>query len=188
MVIIIYFSVIVDDGVQFGDGCCVWYFVYILVGVCIGCGCFFGQNVYVGNDVCIGDNVKIQNNVFVYDVVMLEDDVFCGLSMVFINVYNLCLVVVCKDEYCCILVKQGVMLGVNSIIVCGIIVGCYVFIGVGVVINCDVFDFVLMVGVFVRQIGWMSCFGECLELLLVSVQFVEVVCLYIGDCYVLRGQ
>ena len=31
---------------------------------------------------------KIQNNVSVYDAVTLEDDVFCGPSMVFTNVYN----------------------------------------------------------------------------------------------------
>ena len=31
---------------------------------------------------------QIQNNVSVYDNVTLEDDVFCGPSMVFTNVYN----------------------------------------------------------------------------------------------------
>ena len=44
--------------------------------------------VKVGNDVVIGDNVRIQNNVSVYDAVTLEDEVFCGPSMVFTNVYN----------------------------------------------------------------------------------------------------
>ena len=35
----------------------------------------------------MGNNVKIQNNVSVYDNVT-ENDVFCGPSMVFTNVYN----------------------------------------------------------------------------------------------------
>lgn len=94
-----YESVIVDEGVQFGDGIKVWYFVYVSLGVCIGVCCLLGQGVYVGNDVVIGDGCKVQNNVLVYDVVMLEDEVFCGFSMVFINVYNLCVVIVKKDEY-----------------------------------------------------------------------------------------
>ena len=36
----------------------------------------------------IGDGCKIQNNVSIYDNVFLEDEVFCGPSMVFTNVYN----------------------------------------------------------------------------------------------------
>ena len=49
---------------------------------------FFRANVFIGNDVIISNNVKIQNNVSVYDSVRLSDDVFCGPSMVFTNVYN----------------------------------------------------------------------------------------------------
>ena len=82
-------SAIVDAGAELGDGCRVWHFVHISSGARIGVNCSFGQNVYVGNDVCIGNNVKVQNNVSVYDAVTLEDDVFCGPSMVFTNVYNL---------------------------------------------------------------------------------------------------
>ena len=57
-----------------------------------------GQNVFVGNDVKI-EIVKIQNNVSVYDSVRLEDDVFCGPSMVFTNVFNPRSAIVRKDEY-----------------------------------------------------------------------------------------
>ena len=44
-------------------------------------------------------DVKIQNNVSVYDAVTLEDDVFCGPSMVFTNVYNPRAAVTRKNEY-----------------------------------------------------------------------------------------
>ena len=134
-------SAIVDDGAQLGDGCRVWHFVHISAGARIGERCSFGQNVYVGNDVRIGDNVKIQNNVSVYDAVTLEDDVFCGPSMVFTNVYNPRSAVTRKDEYRRTLVKQGATLGANSTIVCGTTVGRYAFVGAGAVINRDVPDF-----------------------------------------------
>ena len=106
-------SAIVDAGAVLGEGCRVWHFVHISAGARIGKGCSFGQNVYVGNDVHIGDNVKIQNNVSVYDAVTLEDDVFCGPSMVFTNVYNPRAAVARKDEYRRTLVKRGATLGAN---------------------------------------------------------------------------
>ena len=84
----IHASAIVDVGAVLGTDCRVWHFVHISAGARIGKGCSFGQNVFVANDVRIGDNVRIQNNVSIYDAVTLEDDVFCGPSMVFTNVYN----------------------------------------------------------------------------------------------------
>lgn len=157
-------SAIVDQGAQIGDGSCVWHFVHICGGAKIGEKCSLGQNVFVGNDVVIGNNVKIQNNVSVYDAVTIEDDVFCGPSMVFTNVYNPRAAVVRKDEYRKTLIKRGATLGANSTIVCGIIVGEYAFVGAGAVVNQDAPDFALMVGVPAKQIGWMSRFGERLNL------------------------
>lgn len=181
-------SAIVDDGAQLGDGCRVWHFVHISAGARIGERCSFGQNVFVGNDVTIGNNVKIQNNVSVYDAVTLEDDVFCGPSMVFTNVYNPRSAVTRKDEYRRTLVRRGATLGANSTVVCGTTLGRFAFIGAGAVINRDVPDFALMVGVPARQIGWMSRFGERLELPLASDPPVEAICPHTGDRYRLAGQ
>jgi len=181
-------SAIVDDGAQLGDGCRVWHFVHISAGARIGARCSFGQNVYVGNDVLIGDNVKIQNNVSVYDAVTLEDDVFCGPSMVFTNVYNPRSAVTRKDEYRRTLVRQGATLGANSTIVCGTTIGRHAFIGAGAVINRDVPDFALMVGVPAKQIGWMSRFGEKLDLPVRSAEPVEATCPHTGERYRLAGQ
>src|ERR1039457_1278474 len=147
-------SAIVDDGAVLGDGCRVWHFVHISAGARIGERCSFGQNVFVGNDVHIGSNVKIQNNVSVYDAVTLEDDVFCGPSMVFTNVYNPRSAVTRKDEYRNTLVKRGATLGANCTIVCGVTIGEYAFVGAGAVINRDVASYALMVGVPAKQIGW----------------------------------
>ena len=160
----IHASAIVDAGAELGAGCRVWHFVHICAQARIGERCSFGQNVFVGNDVIIGNNVKVQNNVSIYDTVTLEDDVFCGPSMVFTNVYNPRAAVTRKDEYRRTVVRRGATLGANCTIVCGVTLGEYAFVGAGAVINRDVKPYALMVGVPARQIGWMSQHGEKLAL------------------------
>ncbi len=157
-------SAIVDDGVQIGEGCRIWHFSHVCSGAKIGKGVSLGQNVFVGNKVVIGDRCKIQNNVSVYDNVTLEEDVFCGPSMVFTNVYNPRSFIERKNEYRDTLVKRGVTLGANCTIVCGVTVGEYAFVGAGAVINKDIKPYALMVGVPAKQIGWMSEYGEQIPL------------------------
>ena len=156
-------SAIVDAGAELGEGSKVWHFTHVSAGARIGERCALGQGVYIGNDVLIGNNVRIQNNVSVYDAVTLEDDVFCGPSMVFTNVYNPRAAVARKDEYRRTLVRQGATLGANCTIVCGHTIGAWAFIGAGAVVQKDVPDFALMVGVPARRIGWMSRHGERLN-------------------------
>ena len=174
-------SAIVDDGAQIGEGSRVWHFAHICAGACIGERCSFGQNVFVGNDVEIGNNVKVQNNVSIYDAVHIEDDVFCGPSMVFTNVYNPRSAVTRKDEYRKTLIRKGATLGANCTIVCGVTVGEYAFVAAGAVINRDVKSYALMAGVPARQIGWMSRHGERLNLPLSGDG--EARCLVTGDTY-----
>jgi UDP-2-acetamido-3-amino-2,3-dideoxy-glucuronate N-acetyltransferase len=177
-------TAIVDDGATIGEGSRVWHWVHICSGAVIGKDCSFGQNVFVGNNVKIGNNVKVQNNVSVYDNVFLEDDVFCGPSMVFTNVYNPRSAVTRKDEYRDTLVKKGATLGANCTIVCGTTVGKFAFIGAGAVVNKDVPDYALMVGVPARQIGWMSEYGEQLDLPLSGN--AETTCQHTGKKYILQ--
>ena len=157
-------TAIVDAGAVIGADTRVWHWVHVSAGARIGSRCSLGQNVYVGSRVVIGDNVKIQNNVSVYDNVTLEDDVFCGPSMVFTNVYNPRAAISRKDEYRDTLVRRGATLGANCTIVCGVTIGEYAFVGAGTVVTRDVPDYALVVGVPARQIGWMSQYGERLEL------------------------
>ena len=156
-------SAIVDEGAQLGEGTKVWHFAHVSPGARIGAGCSLGQGVYVGNDVLIGDGCKVQNHVSIYDAVTLEDEVFCGPSMVFTNVYNPRAAVVRKHEYRRTLVKKGATLGANCTIVCGSTIGEYAFIGAGAVVQKDVAPHALMVGVPARRIGWMSRHGERLQ-------------------------
>lgn len=178
-------TAVVDDGAQVGGGTSVWHFSHVCKGAKIGSNCSLGQGVFVGNKVTIGDNVKIQNNVSVYDNVTLEDDVFCGPSMVFTNVYNPRAFVNRKSEFRNTLIRRGATLGANCTIVCGISIGSYAFIGAGALVNKDVLDFALVIGVPAVQIGWMSYFGEQLDLPLEGEQ--ETVCSRTGDIYRLQG-
>ncbi|MFP2770655.1 UDP-2-acetamido-3-amino-2,3-dideoxy-D-glucuronate N-acetyltransferase [Oceanisphaera sp. KMM 10153] len=179
-------SAIVDDGAQIGEGCRVWHFVHVCPGAVIGNGVSLGQNVFVGNKVTIGDHCKIQNNVSVYDNVHLEEGVFCGPSMVFTNVYNPRSLIERKDQYRNTLVKKGATLGANCTIVCGITIGEYAFVGAGAVINKDVPAYALMVGVPAKQIGWMSEFGEQLDLPLQGEATTS--CEHTGATYTLSGR
>ncbi|MHB1410790.1 MAG: UDP-2-acetamido-3-amino-2,3-dideoxy-D-glucuronate N-acetyltransferase [Acidovorax defluvii] len=178
-------SAIVDEGAQIGEGSRVWHFVHVCAGARIGKGVSLGQNVFVGNKVVIGDHCKVQNNVSVYDNVTLEKGVFCGPSMVFTNVYNPRSLIERKSEYRDTLVKKGATLGANCTIVCGATIGEYAFVGAGAVVTKNVPAYALMVGVPARQIGWMSEFGEQLDLPL-SGQ-AEATCPHSGARYVLNG-
>jgi len=160
--------------------------VHVCGGARIGKGVSLGQNVFVGNKVVIGDNCKVQNNVSVYDNVTLEEGVFCGPSMVFTNVYNPRSLIERKDQYRDTLVKKGATLGANCTIVCGVTIGEYSFVGAGAVVNKNIPAYALMVGVPARQIGWMSEFGEQLELPVNGEG--EVVCPHTSARYVLTGK
>jgi UDP-2-acetamido-3-amino-2,3-dideoxy-glucuronate N-acetyltransferase len=171
-------TAIVDEGARIGEGTRVWHWVHVSAGARIGGRCVLGQNVFVANDVVIGDNVRIQNNVSVYDAVTLEDDVFCGPSMVFTNVFNPRSHVSRKSDYRRTLVKRGASIGANATIVCGYTIGEYAMIGAGAVVTRDVPAYALMVGVPARRTGWMCQCGERLE-----SEKGEVTCRKCGSSY-----
>ena len=177
----IHVSAIVDSGATIGKDSRVWHFVHISAEAVIGERCSMGQNVYIGNKVVIGNDCKIQNNVSVYDNVTLEDGVFCGPSMVFTNVYNPRSFVDRKAEYMSTLVKTGASMGANCTIVCGNTIGKFAFIGAATLVNKDVPDYALMVGVPAKQIGWMSEYGERLDLPLTGN--AETNCIHTGTKY-----
>ena len=177
-------TAIVDKGAQIGSGSRVWQWAHVCSGAKIGSGVSLGQNVFVGNKVVIGDKCKIQNNVSVYDNVYLEEGVFCGPSMVFTNVYNPRSLIERKDEYRDTFVKKGATLGANCTIVCGTTIGAFAFVGAGAVVNKDVPPYALMVGVPARQIGWMSEYGEKLDLPLTGN--AQTTCEYTGQKYQLK--
>ena len=136
----------VDKDVEIGDGTRIWHFCNILKGSRIGKDCGIGQNVVIGPDARIGNNVKIQNNVSVYKGVTLEDDVFCGPSCVFTNVFNPRSSIPRMDEAKNTLVRKGATIGANATIVCGNTIGRFAFIGAGAVVTKNIPDHSLVYG------------------------------------------
>jgi UDP-2-acetamido-3-amino-2,3-dideoxy-glucuronate N-acetyltransferase len=150
----------VDEPSSIGEGTKIWHFSHVLPGCEIGSNCNIGQNVVIGPRVHIGNRVKIQNNVSVYEGVELEDEVFCGPSMVFTNVFtprsgtprN------SSADYLRTLVKKGASIGANATIICGNTIGEYAFIGAGSVVTKDVPPYAIVYGNPARIHGY-AC--EC---------------------------
>jgi len=138
-----------------------------------------GQNVMVGQGVRIGDGCKIQNNVSVYSGVTLEDDVFCGPSVVFTNVFNPRAFIDRKSEMLPTLVKKGATIGANATIVCGNTIGSYAMIAAGAVVTREVADFAAVGGVPARFMHWVGRSGEKLG--------ADLVCPRTGERYRLEG-
>ncbi len=150
----------VDEPAAIGNGTKIWHFSHVLPDCEIGENCNIGQNVVIGPRVRIGNRVKIQNNVSVYEGVDLEDEVFCGPSMVFTNVFtprsgtprN------SSADYLRTLVKRGASIGANATIVCGNTIGEFAFIGAGSVVTKDVPAYAVVYGNPARIHGY-AC--EC---------------------------
>jgi UDP-2-acetamido-3-amino-2,3-dideoxy-glucuronate N-acetyltransferase len=150
----------VDEGCDIGDNTKIWHFCHIISGTKIGANCNIGQNVVIGGNVVVGNGCKIQNNVSIYEGVELEDDVFCGPSMVFTNVYTPRSHVSRKNEYLPTPVRQGATIGANATIVCGNEIGAFAFVGAGAVVTKPVPTQALMMGNPAVQRGWMCKCGE----------------------------
>jgi len=157
-------SACVDEPCEIGEGTRIWHFSHVLKNSKIGRNCTIGQNVSIGPGAIIGDGCKVQNNVSVYKGVILEDNVFCGPSCVFTNVFNPRSEIVRMHEVRETLVRKGATIGANATIVCGHTIGEYAFIGAGAVVTRDVPDYALVYGNPAEKKGWMcKCGAQKLE-------------------------
>jgi UDP-2-acetamido-3-amino-2,3-dideoxy-glucuronate N-acetyltransferase len=158
--IFIHETAIIDFGAKIGAGTRIWHWTHVSSSAVLGERCNIGQNVFIADQVTIGKGCKIQNNVSLYKGVTLEDDVFCGPSMVFTNIFNPRANIRKMDQILPTIVKHGATLGANCTIVCGNTIGRYAFIGAGAVVTRDVPDYALVVGNPIKQIGWVCECGE----------------------------
>ena len=168
----------VDENVKIGEGTKIWHFSHILKNATVGRDCIIGQNVMVGPKVKIGSRCKIQNNVSIYEAVTLEDEVFCGPSCVFTNVYTPRALIERKNEFLPTLVKRRATIGANATIICGVTIGRYAFVGAGAVVKKNVSDHALVVGVPAKQIGWVCKCGLTLKFVKTKTK-----CSYCGSEY-----
>ena len=178
----IHSTAVVDEPVEIGEGTKIWHFTHIMSGARIGRDCIIGQNVFVGSGALLGNNIKVQNNVSVFDGVILEDDVFCGPSMVFTNVFNPRSFISRKKEFRKTLVRKGATIGANVTVVCGNTIGQYAFIGAGSVVTKDVPDYALVYGNPGKVKGWVC---QCAEE--INFRSGKAVCKACGKRYV-KGQ
>ncbi len=153
-------TAVIDEPVEIGEGTKIWHFTHVDSGAKIGRNCTIGQNVFIASGAILGNNVKVQNNVSVYSGVILEDDVFCGPSMVFTNVFNPRSFISRRKEFRQTLVGKGATIGANSTIICGHRIGQYAFIGAGSVVTKDVPDYALVYGNPGVVKGWVC---QCAE-------------------------
>lgn len=179
----------IDPGAVIGEGTKIWHFCHVLSDARIGRSCIIGQNVCIERGVIIGDRCKIQNNVSVYKGVTLEDEVFCGPSCVFTNVYNPRAFIERKHEFRPTLVQKGATIGANSTIVCGATIGRYAIIAAGAVVKDDVPDYAIVAGVPAHQIGWTCKCGTTLRAANGKDAKIQgdLKCSYCGNEYTMRS-
>lgn len=156
-------SSFIDDGATIGPGVKIWHCSHVMSGAVIGEGCSIGKYVEIGPGVSVGKGCKIQNNVSVFKGVTLEDDVFCGPSVVFTNVFNPRAHVRRMNEARPTLIRRGASLGANCTVVCGVTVGRYALVGAGSVVTRDIPDHALVFGTPARLKGWVCACGEKLD-------------------------
>lgn len=178
-------TAVIDEGADIRGGTRIWHWSHVCSGAYVGYNVTIGQNVFIGKNASVGDQCKIQNNVSIFDKVTLERGVFCGPSMVFTNVKNPRALIEKKNEFKATYVEEGVTFGANSTIVCGNNIGKYALISAGAVIVNDVKAYALMIGVPARHVGWVSEYGEKLNLPLTgnAVSY----CKHTNEAYVLDG-
>jgi UDP-2-acetamido-3-amino-2,3-dideoxy-glucuronate N-acetyltransferase len=153
-------TAIVDGPVEIGEGTKIWHFSHVMSGAKIGRNCMIGQNAFISSGAILGNNIKIQNNVSIFDGVILEDDVFCGPSMVFTNVFNPRSFISRRKEFRQTVVGRGATIGANATVVCGNKIGQYAFIGASSVVTKDIPDYALVYENPGRVKGWVC---QCAE-------------------------
>ncbi|MGX4803505.1 acyltransferase [Bradyrhizobium guangdongense] len=178
-------SAVVDAGARVGDYTSIWHFSHLEAGAVVGENNNLGQNTYIGNSAVVGNGCRLGNSVSVFSHVELEDFVFCAPFMVFTHIAFPRAAINRREVFKKTLVRTGATLGANSTVVPGITVGSGSFLGAGAVLTNSTKDWSLMLGAPARQKGWVSAYGEKIDLPLAGSG--EWRCLHTGDVYVLSG-
>jgi UDP-2-acetamido-3-amino-2,3-dideoxy-glucuronate N-acetyltransferase len=164
---------------QIGKDTKIWQFVVILPDAVIGNNCNINAHVFIENDVSIGNDVTIKSGVQLWDGIRIQDKVFIGPNVTFTND----LLPRSKqypERFLRTTIQEGASIGANATIIGGITIGRYAMIGAGSVITKDIPPFTLWYGNPGTHKGYVTKFGEVLDLNLSSK--------VTGLQYVLRNQ
>ena len=167
-----------------GLGTRLWQFVVVLPGAQIGQDCNICSHCLIENDVVIGDRVTVKSGVQLWDGLRLSDDVFIGPNVTFTNDKHP------KSQNTSfklvkIWIEAGASIGGGATLLPGVRIGAGAMVGAGAVVNKDVPAYALVVGVPARQIGWVSQYGEQLDLPLMG--HAQAACAHTGQRYVLTN-
>jgi UDP-2-acetamido-3-amino-2,3-dideoxy-glucuronate N-acetyltransferase len=178
-------TAVVEDGAKVGKYTKVWYFSHVAPGAVIGENCSLGQNTYVERNAVVGNACRLGNSVSIFSHVELEDFVFCAPYMVFTHISFPRAAVNRHAVFRKTLVRTGTTLGANSTVVPDVTCGIGTFLAAGSTLTKNSKDWSMMVGTPARQVGWVSAFGEKINLPLSGAG--EWRCKHTDDVYVLNG-
>jgi len=179
-------TAVVEPGALIGAFTSIWLFSHIDNGAIVGENCSLGQNTYVAPNAVIGHACRIGNSVSVFGHVELQDFVFCAPYMVFTHISFPRAAVNRHAVFKKTMVGKGATFGANSTVVPNITVGAGTFLAAGSTLTKSTKDWSLMVGSPARHVGWVSAFGEKIDLPLEGAG--EWKCSTTGDVYYLYGQ
>ena len=147
---------------KIGKGTVIWQFCVIFDGAEIGNNCNINAGVLIENDVQIGNNVTIKSGVQLWNGIKVEDDVFIGPNVTFTNdkyprskQY--------PESFLETVIKCGVSIGANSVIIAGHKIGEYALIGAGSVITKNIPPFTVWYGNPAKQKGYVTKSGILLD-------------------------
>jgi UDP-2-acetamido-3-amino-2,3-dideoxy-glucuronate N-acetyltransferase len=178
-------TAVVDPGAKIGKFTKIWPFSHVTDKAVIGENCSLGQNTYVERNAIVGNACRLGNSVSIFSHVELEDFVFCAPYMVFTHISFPRAAVNRHAVFKKTLVKTGTTFGANSTVIPDLTCGNGTFLAAGSTLTKSTKDWAMMVGAPARQVGWVSAFGEKIELPLEGAG--EWRCAHTGDTYVLRG-
>ena len=155
-------TAIIENGVQIGQGTCVWDNVHIRFDTRVGAECIIGEKTYIAYDVRIGDRVKLNANVYIPTGVTIGDGVMISAGTVLTNDrfprattpdLRELLPSDSDEDTLETTILEGATIGANCTIACGITIGRWAMVGMGSCLTRSVPDFHLFYGHPARPAG-----------------------------------
>ena len=176
-------SAIIDEGATIGEGSKVWQHMFVQVRR-LAKMCLWGRTYLSAIEYLSAMAARFRTMSAFMTMLPLSKMFSASPSMVFTNVLNPRAAIERKSEFRTTVVRQGATLGANCTIVCGVEIGRFAFVGAGAVVTKSIPAYALVTGGPAKQVGWMSEFGEKLDLPLQGTG--KAICPHTGAEYALE--